>query len=41
MLDLLELPIDERCLVLVALPFLAADALIIFTFLSEGQQFVL
>ena len=40
-LDLLEFPVDERRLVLVAFPLFTADAFIIFTFLSEGQQSVL
>ena len=40
-LDLLQLPIDERCLVLVPLPLLAADPLVEFAFLSESQQLML
>ena len=40
-LDLLEFPVDERRLVLVAFPLFSADAVIILSFLSESQQFVL
>ena len=39
-LDLLELSIDERGLVLVALPLLAADPLKIFAFFSKCELFV-
>ena len=39
-LDLLELSIDERGLVLVALPLLAADSLEIFAFFAKCEQFV-